>query len=656
MMWVWVLLLFLGYIGAETEEDATVESVPDGVESIGGVWGKASSNPSPIATLVGGGGLQGSMGMARSGKEYLQFFGIPYAAPPTGERRFMPPAPMAAWDGVRDATVKPSICTQQEIVDKKVTLVGGEDCLYLNVFTRSLTPDIKRPVFVYIHGGAFVFGRTTNMTGEFMMEQDMVFVTLQYRLGPMGFLSTEDATAPGNMGLHDQISALQWVQANIAQFGGDPSMVTLAGLSAGGASVNYLLLSPLTDGLFHRAVLQSGSALCWWANLPNQKKTATSLGELLDCPAAPSSELLSCLKKKKVEDIMEAQNSLYRWHPGTIEAEPMNIWSPRSDPEAGKDSILPIPAEMAMEVGQIQPVPVLVGVAESEGAWRGAYYLTQDHVMQDFIQNFKTVAPLTLGLEQQVNEGQMKPVLAKIRDYYLGALTTETDLKVRLERMVIGMVNMLGDSMFNYPIDRMVKLQANKPHSPVWMYEYNFKHEHSLVYLGEAKQKVKFDKELDNLRRSTHGQEMSMMFPIFLDPLGPLSEQEVKQSIKFVKFLYEFAVRGHPKQDGKYEFKDWKEIMDGQLTYFVFGKYSGSQNGLPFQHRMKWWNSLPVYWKKDSAPALPIEDLEDLGSRYAENVEEISEESERLFAEELTSEELEELEVVKVIDQMKEEL
>jgi len=161
-----------------------------------------------------------------------------------------------------------------------------------------------------------------------------------------------------------------------------------------------------------------------------------------------------------------------------------------------------------------------------------------------------------------------------------------------------------------------------------------------------------------------------MMFPAFEHILGPLSEDEAKQSSKFVKFLFEFAVRGHPKQDSKYEFKEWKEVKDGQITHFVFGKYSGSQIGLPFQHRMKWWNALPVYWKKNTAPPLEVE-VEDPGkvpdevcqqqptveegSRYAENVEEISD-TEEIIAEELTKEELEELQVVRVIDQLKEEL
>lgn len=95
-----------------------------------------------------------------------------------------------------------------------------------------------------------------------------------------------------------------------------------------------------------------------------------------------------------------------------------------------------------------------------------------------------------------------------------------------------------------------------------------------------------------------------MLFPAFEDMMGPLSEEETKQSRKFVNFIAEFARQGVPKMKGRKEFSDWEPVADGQLTYFVFGKYSGTQKGLPFQHRMKWWNNMPAYWKKDSAPQL----------------------------------------------------
>ena len=452
-----LVVLVLGAAG-QAEEEAVVETVVEGVDTVGGVWGRKADPASPLLHLPCQGTVRGSQGRARSGPAYQQFLGVPYAAPPVMGLRFRRPAPPLAWEGVREATEQPAPCLQHP---PGGALLGSEDCLYLNVFTRDTMPKVLRPVTVFLHGGAFICGSATNLTAEYMLEQDQVLVVPQYRLGPLGFLSTEDQAAPGNMGLHDQLAALRWVQANIASFGGDPNLVTLVGMSAGGASVNYLQLSPLTDGLFQRAAALSGSALCWWADVPHPRKTAVALGAAVGCTTSSSAALLDCLRATKAEALMAAEATLYPWHRGTVEQEPMNIWSPRSDPEAGDAAILPIPAHLAMEAGQIQPVPFLVGVAETEGAWRAANLLTQDAAMEEFIHKFREVAPLALGLPGQVNPEDEKEVLGKIRDFYLSALTTEKDMKTRLEKVVLGTVNMLGDSMFNYPIDRMVKMQGD---------------------------------------------------------------------------------------------------------------------------------------------------------------------------------------------------
>ena len=129
-----------------------------------------------------------------------------------------------------------------------------------------------------------------------------------------------------------------------------------------------------------------------------------------------------------------------------------------------------------------------------------------------------------------------------------------------------------------------------------------------------------------------------MMAPMFEKEMGPLSTQEVEQSKKFVKFIMEFMVRGTPKHDGKYEYKEWEPVADGQLSYFVLGRYSGAQKGLPHQHRMKWWNSLPVFWKKNKEQP-PQDTNEDIDAQQV--------------VEELTKEELEEIEAKLLVEKMK---
>ena len=141
---------------------------------------------------------------------------------------------------------------------------------------------------------------------ENLLDEDIVLVTINYRLGPLGFLSTGDEEAPGNFGLKDQAAALRWVRDNIDKFGGNPKSITLFGESAGGSSVHFHMLSPLSRGLFQRGISQSGSALCSWALAPNGTSThqARKLAEFLDCPQQPSAAMVACLRTKKAKEII----------------------------------------------------------------------------------------------------------------------------------------------------------------------------------------------------------------------------------------------------------------------------------------------------------------------------------------------------------------
>lgn len=204
------------------------------------------------------------------------FKGVPFAAPPVGDLRWRPPQPPARWEGVRNADRFGPSAMQPDLGEfgpwTKEFLFGNEvseDCLYLNVWTAAQSAGEKRPVLVYIHGGAFTggSGEVAVYDGEALAKKGLAVVTINYRLGVLGFLAHPELTqespqrASGNYGLLDQVAALQWVQRNIAAFGGDPGNVTIAGQSAGAASVHFLTASPLAKGLFHRAIAQSGSGV-----------------------------------------------------------------------------------------------------------------------------------------------------------------------------------------------------------------------------------------------------------------------------------------------------------------------------------------------------------------------------------------------------------
>ena len=201
----------------------------------------------------------------------LVFRGIPYAAPPVGDLRWRPPQPAPRWSTVRPADRLGKNCMQaQPFADIDPYAAGvSEDCLYLNVWTPSLGDDDLLPVMVWIHGGGFFagFGGEERHDGRWLAKNGAVVVTLNYRLGALGFLAhpalaaESPQRASGNYGLLDQVAALRWVRRNIAQFGGDPRRVTIFGESAGGMSVGQLIASPLARGLFDRAITESGVGL-----------------------------------------------------------------------------------------------------------------------------------------------------------------------------------------------------------------------------------------------------------------------------------------------------------------------------------------------------------------------------------------------------------
>lgn len=206
----------------------------------------------------------------------ISFKGIPFAAPPTGELRWKAPQAIEPWEGILECDAfgpspvqgkpMPFMFWSEEFLIPAEPI--SEDCLYLNVWTRAETAEEKLPVMVYIYGGGFRSGGSgcAIYDGSSMASKGVVFVSINYRVGLFGFLAHPELSAEsgykssGNYGILDMIAALKWVNRNISQFGGDPGNVTIAGQSAGAFGVNYLTVSPLASGLFHRAIAQSGAS------------------------------------------------------------------------------------------------------------------------------------------------------------------------------------------------------------------------------------------------------------------------------------------------------------------------------------------------------------------------------------------------------------
>ena len=259
---------------------------------------------------------------ARLDSGILKFSGIPYAAPPVGALRWQAPQPAAPWDGPRDATAFSATCWQPLSPPGAFYDTGeierSEDCLYLNVWTGADHAEAARPVMVWIHGGGLQTGSgsTVLYDGESLARRGVVLVTINYRLGPMGFLAHPElsaeaealtgngAGASGNYGILDQIAALRWVQANIGRFGGDPGRVTIFGESAGSWSVNYLTATPLAAGLFQRAIGHSGGIFWPMPKLADAESEGALVAEQLGAAD------IAAMRAASVEDIYRAASEI----------------------------------------------------------------------------------------------------------------------------------------------------------------------------------------------------------------------------------------------------------------------------------------------------------------------------------------------------------
>ncbi|XP_042870628.1 esterase E4-like [Penaeus japonicus] len=308
-----------------------------------------------------------TIGQDRTHTHYYAFRGIPFAEPPVGELRWSDPVESKdRWPGGHlDASEFRSPCPQYDTATNRV--LGDEDCLYLNVFTPKLPDADKKdhedskdllPVFVFIHGGAFLRGSAVSHGASRLLANDLVLVTVNYRLGALGFLSTGDATLAGNYGMLDQEAALRWVERNIGQFGGDKNRVTIGGFSAGAASVHLHSLSPRSEGLFHGAVLMSGSGMCSWAVREKPRTHAHRFARELGCPYASSADLKSCVLSKSMEEVVEAQAKMHRYIFWPVPFSVVVDGGLRERP------FLPVPVE---NLTPRAPVPVLMGMVPNEG-------------------------------------------------------------------------------------------------------------------------------------------------------------------------------------------------------------------------------------------------------------------------------------------------
>ncbi|XP_049799267.1 esterase FE4-like isoform X1 [Schistocerca nitens] len=410
---------------------------------------------------IDAGTLRGQIRTTYTNKTMYSFEGIPYAESPVDNLRFQPPVTKGEWSGVRDALQPGSACPQ--LVNGAAS--GSEDCLYLNVHSPSLTSSngTLKAVIVWIHGGCFLRGRSDTWTPHFFVDNDVVFVSINYRLGLLGFLSTSDDVVPGNMGLKDQTEALRWVQRNIEVFGGDPERVTLLGHSAGAASAHYHILSPLSNGLYRSAISMSGSVLCPWAFSKNATDRALRFAQYLGYTAKNSSDLVNFLKT------VDANILVKDVHKALSDEDALSlttcVWTPSVEPEHESAFLVEDPHLMVQE-GRYNFVPYVTGSTDLEQLSQtqpGGQLSTEEQVSK-LNQSFDETIACDLRLptrEEQLGAAQ------SIKQFYYN------DSDITLQKNYI--TALLSSHLFFVEgVDGAIRSMAQYSSEPLYYYQFAY--------------------------------------------------------------------------------------------------------------------------------------------------------------------------------------
>ncbi|XP_013162947.1 PREDICTED: cholinesterase 2-like [Papilio xuthus] len=401
------------------------------------------------AVRVSGGLLRGSLSPDGSHAAYL---GIPYAT----AGRFQAPKPVTGWSGVLEAQDEHIRCIQRFTA---TTVLGTEDnCLTLNVYTPINRGRIL-PVMVYIHGGGFRDGSGSPFIygPEYLVKHEVILVTLNYRLEVMGFLCLGIQEAPGNAGLKDQLEALKWVKTNIEAFGGDPNSITLFGESAGSASVVYHLLSPMSAGLFHRAIMQSGSAMSPWSFQFEPVSTASALAAQLGYNTSDPYELYNIFVNTSAEKLLSAR--VPRARGDVVLSE--NIFVPCAEKRIeGNDQFLNDTPYNLLSLGKYTKLPVIVGFNNAEG------YMFVGKENDTTISNINFIDSLPRDLSFPTM-GEKKSVADTFNKLYMNYEKISKNNLVKFSRYA-------GDSGITYSVAATVDLMLRSSERPLYAYQFSF--------------------------------------------------------------------------------------------------------------------------------------------------------------------------------------
>ncbi|XP_047538563.1 venom carboxylesterase-6-like [Vanessa atalanta] len=395
-------------------------------------------------------------GYKQPGDDVYVFHEIPYATAPTGPHKFKAPLPPPTWSEPFEAVQNSIICPQvpQERHTQGKEIKVQEDCLITNVYVPD-TEAKNLPVLIYVHGGAFQYGFGSVKTPiNLVKTKKIIAVNFNYRLGLHGFLCLGTEDVPGNAGLKDQVALLRWVQKNIASFGGNPNDVTIAGWSAGASSIDLLVLSPITRGLFHKVIPESSAGISAITLQIDPLENAKFVANQFSFDHGNDINALEAFYKNMSYsnlinvDVLSTPNAA-------------TLISPCIERDVGDEIFLGENALDILKRGDFPKLPTLYGCTDREGKYRIDNFETWKDMMNE---NFSIFLPQDLEF---TNDEQKEEVAQEVKQFYFGNQSIS-------EENILSYVDYFTDTMFSYGIARAIKMQAEAGNDKIYLYYYSF--------------------------------------------------------------------------------------------------------------------------------------------------------------------------------------
>merc|ERR1712241_667483 len=540
------LLLWGAAIG---QEEVTDEVPPeeDVVVSENEVTEEEEDGHVSVHTFLGV--AKGVKAETESGTPYFTFKGIPYAQPPVESLRFQPPQPSSSWGDTLVATEYGPVCPHKlSFGEDAGSYVGEEDCLYLNIYTPTLTrstnPFARKAVMLWIHGGAFTEGSGSDYDPVYFMEKDVVVVTFNYRLGPLGFLTFGNDLASGNLGLRDQQLAMQWTRNYIQNFGGNPNKITIFGESAGGQSVHAQVLSHHNQGLIHGAIAQSGTIL----NTPvaaRPERMAVKVAEKFNCSSNKLDEdMLECLQEIPAQELIEGTGlDPNDWLNGQNHLTFMPVVD-----HFCSNPFMPIHPLEALKTGAYNNIPYMSGTNKEDGA---LFTMMFWDYLETIEEKWDTIGAGILNIITTGHDIDEETNIAQImKDYYTGDDFTQNNMD--------SLTAMFGDGTYLASDQKTVSLMSEGS-APVFNYLLTYRGSNSISSLF-TESKVDFG--------VVHADDLQYLFKTPLSDKGiEFIEDDTKMMDLMLTHWSNFAKYGNPTPFRDAGIANWTPVQPDQKNY-----------------------------------------------------------------------------------------